>query len=114
MTTRSALVHMSLVGHVARRSELDIPVKAGAVLFIAALTAAASQVSFPLPFTPVPLTVQPMVVLLGGAALGWRLGATAQALYLMAGAAGLPVFAASPELPARACCGSWDRRGGTC
>ena len=40
-----------------------------------------------------------MVVLLGGAALGWRLGATAQMLYLMAGAAGLPVFAASPELP---------------
>jgi biotin transport system substrate-specific component len=70
-----------------------------AVLFVTALTAALSQVSFPLPFTPVPFTLQPMVVLLGGAALGARLGATSQILYLMLGAAGLPVFAYAPELP---------------
>jgi biotin transport system substrate-specific component len=70
-----------------------------AVLFVTALTAALSQVSFPLPFTPVPFTLQPMVVLLGGAALGARLGATSQILYLMLGAAGLPVFAHAPELP---------------
>jgi biotin transport system substrate-specific component len=70
-----------------------------AVLFITALTAALAQVSFPLPFTPVPFTLQPMVVLLGGAALGARLGATSQVFYLMLGAAGVPVFAFSPELP---------------
>ena len=70
-----------------------------AVLFVTALTAALSQVSFPLPFTPVPFTLQPMVVLLGGAALGARLGATSQILYLMLGVAGLPVFAYAPELP---------------
>ena len=69
------------------------------VAFVASLTAAASQVSFPLPFTPVPFTVQPMVVLLGAAALGSRLGALSQLLYLMLGIAGLPVFAFSPELP---------------
>ena len=69
------------------------------VAFVAALTAAASQVSFPLPFTPVPFTVQPMVVLLGAAAIGSRLGALSQLLYLMLGIAGLPVFAFSPELP---------------
>jgi biotin transport system substrate-specific component len=40
-----------------------------------------------------------MIVLLGGAALGSRLGASAQVLYLAAGLAGLPVFAASPVLP---------------
>ncbi len=40
-----------------------------------------------------------MVVLLGGAALGARLGAASQALYLLLGLAGLPVFAASPLLP---------------
>jgi biotin transport system substrate-specific component len=40
-----------------------------------------------------------MVVLLGGLALGSRLGASAQALYLVAGLIGLPVFAASPVLP---------------
>ena len=40
-----------------------------------------------------------MVVLLGGAALGSRLGMSSQVLYLLAGLAGLPVFAASPMLP---------------
>lgn len=70
-----------------------------AVLFVTALTAAMSQVSFPLPFTPVPFTLQPIVVLLGGAALGARLGATSQILYLMLGVVGLPVFAYTPELP---------------
>jgi biotin transport system substrate-specific component len=70
-----------------------------AVLFVTALTAAASQISFPLPFTPVPFTLQPVVVLLGGAALGARRGATAQLLYLALGITGLPVFAFAPDLP---------------
>ena len=74
-------------------------VRMAAVVFVAALTAAAAQVSVPLPFTPVPFTLQPMVVLLGGAALGSRLGLASQVLYLLAGIAGLPVFAASPVLP---------------
>jgi biotin transport system substrate-specific component len=69
------------------------------VLFLAVLTAASAQVSFPLPFSPVPFTLQPMVVLLGAAAIGSRLGATSQILYVMAGAAGLPVFAFAPDLP---------------
>lgn len=67
--------------------------------FIAALTAAAAQISAPLPFTDVPFTLQPMVVLLGGLALGSRLGLGSQLLYLAAGVAGLPVFAASATLP---------------
>jgi biotin transport system substrate-specific component len=69
------------------------------VLFVAVLTAAASQLSFPLPFTPVPFTIQPMIVLVGAAALGPRLGALSQVLYLTLGVMGLPVFAFSPELP---------------
>ena len=69
------------------------------VIFVAVLTAAAAQLSFPLPFTPVPFTIQPMVVLIGAAALGSRLGALSQVLYLMLGIAGLPVFANAPELP---------------
>lgn len=68
------------------------------VLFVATLTAAMAQVSFPLPFTPVPFTLQPMIVLLGGAALGARQGAASQILYLMAGLVGLPVFAFAPDL----------------
>jgi biotin transport system substrate-specific component len=71
----------------------------GAVLFVTILTAIAAQVSIPLPFTPVPFTFQPMVVLLGAAALGPRLGMASQILYLAIGFAGLPVFAASPLLP---------------
>jgi biotin transport system substrate-specific component len=70
-----------------------------AVLFVTVLTALAAQISVPLPFTPVPFTLQPMIVLLGGAALGARLGASSQALYLCLGLIGLPVFAASPTLP---------------
>lgn len=69
------------------------------VIFVAVLTAAVAQLSFPLPFTPVPFTIQPMVVLIGAAALGSRLGALSQILYLTLGIAGLPVFAYAPELP---------------
>jgi len=68
--------------------------QAGAVAFVTILTAIAAQVSVPLPFTPVPFTFQPMVVLIGAAALGARLGAASQVLYLALGLAGLPVFAA--------------------
>jgi len=73
--------------------------RALSVAFVTVLTAAASQVSVPLPFTPVPFTVQPMVVLLGAAVLGSRLGALSQILYLLLGVAGLPVFAFAPALP---------------
>jgi biotin transport system substrate-specific component len=73
--------------------------QAGAVLFVTVLTAIAAQISVPLPFTPVPLTFQPMVVLVGAAALGSRLGMASQVLYLALGIAGVPVFAASPLLP---------------
>ena len=73
--------------------------RATAVVFVTVLTIAAAQVSIPLPFTPVPFTLQPMVVLLGAAALGSRLGASSQILYLSLGIVGMPVFAASPVLP---------------
>jgi biotin transport system substrate-specific component len=71
----------------------------GSMLFLTALTAVAAQVSIHVPFTPVPLTLQPMIVLVGAAALGPRLGAASQVLYLLLGVAGMPVFAASPILP---------------
>lgn len=62
------------------------------VVGAAAITALAAQWRFHLPFTPVPITGQTFAVLLTGAALGWRLGAAGQALYLLAGLAGAPVF----------------------
>jgi len=73
--------------------------QAGAVVAVTALTAVAAQIAIPLPFTPVPFTFQPMVVLVGAAALGSRRGMASQMLYLSLGLVGLPVFAASPALP---------------
>ncbi len=89
----------SFLATYAARTDMRNAIRAASVVLLAALTAAAAQVSIPLPFTPVPFTLQPMVVLLGGAVLGARLGMSAQALYLLAGIAGLPVFAASAVLP---------------
>ena len=89
----------TLLASLTPRSDVSRAIRVGAVVFVTALTAAMAQVSVPLPLTPVPLTLQPMIVLLGGAALGSRLGFASQMLYLAAGVAGLPVFAASSVLP---------------
>ena len=60
----------------------------GASLFVALC----ARVTLPLPFTPVPLTLQNFGVLLVGLTLGSRRGFAALALYLAEGAAGMPVF----------------------
>jgi len=57
------------------------------------VTALAAQIAVPLPWSPVPITGQTWAVLLCGAVLGARRAFLAQALYLLEGAAGLPVFA---------------------
>ncbi len=80
-------------------AETALGIRIASVLFITVLTIVAAQLSIQLPFTAVPLTLQPTVVLLGGLALGSRLGSASQILYLAAGIAGLPVFAASAVLP---------------
>src|SRR5258706_14101252 len=72
--------------------------RAAAGVLGALLCAGAAQVSIPLPGTPVPMTLQPMAVLLVGGLLGARLGALSMILYLAMGAAGLPVFTPSPLL----------------
>ncbi len=64
----------------------------GVAGFAAAL-AAASQVALPIPGTPVPITLQPLLVVLAGMMLGPVYGASSMVLYLVLGAAGLPVFA---------------------
>lgn len=63
----------------------------GIVGFAIAL-ALASQVAVPIPGTPVPITLQPLVVVLAGMWLGPAAGAASMVLYLVVGAAGLPVF----------------------
>lgn len=64
-----------------------------AVVLFAGLTAAGAYVAVPLGFTPVPMTLQTLFVLLAGVALGPAAGAAAQLLYLGVGAVGVPVFA---------------------
>src|SRR6476619_5025652 len=73
-------------------SSVDRRFTAVGIVGFAAAVAAASQIAIPLPFTPVPLTLQPMLVILAGMFLGPVAGAASMALYLAAGAAGLPVF----------------------
>ena len=63
-----------------------------AALF-AALLAAVAPFKIPLGFTPVPITLQTLVVLLSGAMLGPYYGALSMILYVAVGALGLPVFA---------------------
>jgi len=70
------------------------------VLGASALIAIAAQVAIPLPFTPVPLTLQPLAVIFIGVALGSTRGAAAAALYLLEGFSGLPVFAQGHGGPA--------------
>ena len=62
------------------------------VVSASAFIALCARVTVPLPFTPVPLTLQNFAVLAVGLLLGSRQGFAALALYLIEGACGLPVF----------------------
>jgi biotin transport system substrate-specific component len=67
---------------------------ARAVILVAlgtALLALSAKINLPLPY--VPMTLQTLVVLMIGAAYGWRLGSATAIAYLAEGAIGLPVFA---------------------
>jgi len=66
--------------------------QAGIVIGASLFVALCARVTIPLPFTPVPLTLQNFGVLAVGLMLGSRRGFAALALYLAEGAAGLPVF----------------------
>jgi len=66
--------------------------KALLVVGATAFVAACAHISLPLPFTPVPLTLQNFAVLLVGMFLGPVAGFSAMVLYLAEGALGLPVF----------------------
>jgi len=63
------------------------------ILIFSLGTAISAQAAFHLPFTPVPITLQTLLVLLTGAVLGSRMGALTLIAYLGEGAVGLPVFA---------------------
>ena len=50
-----------------------------------------------IPFYPVPMTMQTLVVLVIGVIFGCKLGVATISLYLFEGIIGLPVFAGTPE-----------------
>lgn len=56
------------------------------------LTALSAFVRIPLPFTPIPLTLQTLIVVLLGAVLGRKYGAITQASYVLIGILGAPIF----------------------
>jgi biotin transport system substrate-specific component len=65
----------------------------GLIVGLTAFTALCAQVSIPLPFTPVPLTLQTFAVLGGAAALGAERAVIAQGLYVGLAWLGLPILA---------------------
>jgi biotin transport system substrate-specific component len=67
--------------------------KAAGVATFVILTTIGAKVKIPLPFTPVPMTLQLFFVLLSGSILGRNLGALSQGIYLFLGLIGLPVLA---------------------
>ncbi|MGC9358849.1 MAG: biotin transporter BioY [Anaerolineae bacterium] len=74
--------------------------RVAAVLLCGLATALSARVAIPLPFTPVPLTLQVLVVLLSGLVLGARGGFLAQAAYLQMILLGAPLTAAGLGGPA--------------
>jgi len=74
------------------KSHTDLKRMVFAALF-ASLTAVGAYVKIPLPFTPVPVTMQVFFVLLAGSMLGSRWGTISMVVYLLLGLAGFPVFA---------------------
>ncbi len=84
------------LGTTATRPAVMIPL----VIGFALLTWAGARVRVPVPFTPVPGTLQTLPVLLSGALLGARAGLASQTTYLLMGLGGLPVFALPGAGPA--------------
>ena len=68
-------------------------------LFIALMGSVILAISskIKIPFYPVPMTMQTLVVLMMGIGFGWRLGVATVTLYLFEGIIGLPVFSGTPE-----------------
>jgi biotin transport system substrate-specific component len=90
MKAKATTIPNTLLTRIVRgRASLDVL----SVLVASAIIALAAQIAIPIPGTVVPLTMQPLAVLLVGVTLGSTRGAAAAALYLLEGFSGMPVFA---------------------
>ncbi len=94
LMTSSTLTHPTLVTAALPQPNLALR---NVLLAVAGSLALWASAKIQIPFFPVPMTMQTLVVLLIGMAYGWKLGAATVGLYLMQGAVGLPVFAGTPE-----------------
>ncbi len=82
-----------LLTRIQSRSSNPAAVRVVAILLFAALTALSARITIPLPFTPVPITLQVMIVLLAGLTLGAKDGALSQIIYVGTILIGLPLDA---------------------
>lgn len=96
MTARDHAQPRSLVDHLWPAGAIPAPLRYALLAVLGTLLLWASA-KVKVPFYPVPMTMQPAVLLLLGVAYGWRLGLATVLLYLAEGAVGLPVFAGTPE-----------------
>src|SRR5829696_2942612 len=87
-TGRAALPSPSTASRLSRIARTAGPIALGTLL-----VAVAAQVVVPVPFSPVPMTLQPLAVLVVGGLLGAAAGLAALTTYLALGLVGLPVFA---------------------
>ena len=71
-------------------------IKYAFIALIGSITLAISS-KVKIPFYPVPMTMQTLVVIIIGIAFGWKLGLATISLYLFEGIIGLPVFSGTPE-----------------
>lgn len=97
MVSRGALWHVEPMKTIAAeniQTRDSVVARLGWIALFAVLTGAGAWVRIPLPFTPVPITLQTMAVLASGIVLG-RDGIYSQILYLVLGGIGLPMFASN-------------------
>lgn len=93
MTNQKPLLAAMLPAHMTPAGRLTVNVFMAVLGSVVIWTSAKVQV----PFYPVPMTMQALVILMIGAAYGWKLGMATVGLYLLEGAMGLPVFSGTPE-----------------
>lgn len=93
MTTKFMAENSQIAQPRAYQAARELAILVSATLFVALC----ARISIPLPFTPVPLTLQNMGVVLVGLLLGSRRGFAAMLIYLAEGISGMPVF--SPAGP---------------
>jgi len=96
MSSTTTFPQQTLIGAVWPEGSLARPLRL-AILALAGTALLTLSAKIQIPFYPVPMTMQTFAVLAIGLAFGWRLGGATLLLYLAEGAAGLPVFAGTPE-----------------